>query len=317
MRQPSPSCRSSAPPSVPAAQRDRTQSNAPHAPTPTCQAASLHAAARAISGGPVYVSDAPGQHDVALLRKLVLPDGATLRAAAAGRPTRDCLFADVTSDGVSALKLWNYNGNHNGECNGECNGAGTARLPPNAVVGAFNVQGARWDFETHGPVAAAQPPQPVSALVRPHDADCLRPHGGRFAVWSHLGSRLEVLPSGSAAAQVTLQHREWEVLTIAPVLAQGRVEWAPLGLVEMINAGGAVVATTLTRAPADDHDAEARLTSRAAGRFLAYCTPRPASVWREGGELGLPFSYDDATGLLAMQIDEATASKPAELLVHW
>jgi len=38
------------------------------------EAASLHAAARAISGGPVYVSDAPGQHDVPLLRKLALLD---------------------------------------------------------------------------------------------------------------------------------------------------------------------------------------------------------------------------------------------------
>ena len=31
--------------------------------------------ARAISGGPVYVSDKPGSHDFDLLRKLVLPDG--------------------------------------------------------------------------------------------------------------------------------------------------------------------------------------------------------------------------------------------------
>lgn len=37
-------------------------------------AAGLHAAARAISGGPVYVSDKPGEHDIALVRKLFLPD---------------------------------------------------------------------------------------------------------------------------------------------------------------------------------------------------------------------------------------------------
>eukprot|EP00798_Chlamydomonas_sp_ICE-L_P015606 gene15606-21711_t len=43
-------------------------------------AAQLHAMARAVSGGAVYVSDKPGQHDFELLRKMVLPDGTVLRA---------------------------------------------------------------------------------------------------------------------------------------------------------------------------------------------------------------------------------------------
>jgi len=30
---------------------------------------------------PIYVSDAPGKHDAALLRKLVTPDGETLRVS--------------------------------------------------------------------------------------------------------------------------------------------------------------------------------------------------------------------------------------------
>ena len=56
---------------------------------------SYHAAGRAVSGGPVYVSDTPDAHDFKLLRKLVLSDGSVLRADNVGRPTRDCLFADV------------------------------------------------------------------------------------------------------------------------------------------------------------------------------------------------------------------------------
>ncbi len=55
----------------------------------------FHAAARAVSGGPVYVSDAPDAHDTALLNKLVLSDGRVLRAdvaRAAEHPT--ALFAD-------------------------------------------------------------------------------------------------------------------------------------------------------------------------------------------------------------------------------
>jgi hypothetical protein len=39
----------------------------------------LHAAARAVGGCPVYVSDAPGKHDFDVLRQLVFPSGAVLR----------------------------------------------------------------------------------------------------------------------------------------------------------------------------------------------------------------------------------------------
>ena len=62
--------------------------------TSTHKDAGMHAAARAVSGGPLYVSDRPGQHNPELLRKLVLPDGTHLRCRAAGRPTRDSLFSD-------------------------------------------------------------------------------------------------------------------------------------------------------------------------------------------------------------------------------
>ena len=69
---------------------------------------SFHAAGRAVSGGPVYVSDRPGEHDFALLRSLVLSDGTVLRADGVGRPTRDCLFSDVTREPV-LLKVFNTN----------------------------------------------------------------------------------------------------------------------------------------------------------------------------------------------------------------
>lgn len=69
-------------------------------------AALLHATARAVSGGPIYVSDRPGHTDCNLLRRLVLPDGSVLRCRLPGRPTTDCLFEDVSRDGRTALKVW-------------------------------------------------------------------------------------------------------------------------------------------------------------------------------------------------------------------
>ena len=64
--------------------------------------AKLHAIARAISGGPVYVSDKPGKHSPKILRRLVLPDGSVLRGEHAGRPTRDCLLMDVQVTAAAA-----------------------------------------------------------------------------------------------------------------------------------------------------------------------------------------------------------------------
>lgn len=68
-------------------------------------AAGLHAAARAVSGACVYVSDKPGQHDFAILKQLVLSDGSVLRGLLPGRPTLDCLFLDPLRDNQSLLKV--------------------------------------------------------------------------------------------------------------------------------------------------------------------------------------------------------------------
>ena len=68
-------------------------------------AALLHATARAVSGGAVYVSDKPGHHNFSLLRRLVLVDGSVLRARLPGRATRDILFDDPMRDGRTLLKV--------------------------------------------------------------------------------------------------------------------------------------------------------------------------------------------------------------------
>jgi hypothetical protein len=68
-------------------------------------AAQLHAVARAASGSAVYVSDKPGEHDFALLRRLVLPDGTVLRPLLPGLPTADILFNDPMCDGNTLLKV--------------------------------------------------------------------------------------------------------------------------------------------------------------------------------------------------------------------
>ncbi|NLF40356.1 hypothetical protein GX586_13005 [bacterium] len=60
-----------------------------HGPMPE-----YHAAARAISGGPVYVCDEPGRQNFGILRKLVAHGIIAAKATGPARPARDCLFED-------------------------------------------------------------------------------------------------------------------------------------------------------------------------------------------------------------------------------
>lgn len=160
----------------------------------------FHAAGRAVSGAPVYVSDKPGQHNFDLLRKLVLPDGSVLRCTDVGKPTRDCLFADPTRADV-LLKIFNFNAH-------------------GAVIGAFNGR-----FES--------PEVTLAGTVSSGDVPGLA--GDRFAVWSHATQTLSVLRRDETLP-VTLAQLTADVFTIMPI----NNGFAPIGLGSMFNAGGAV-----------------------------------------------------------------------------
>ena len=266
--------------------------------------AGLHAAARAVGGCPVYVSDAPGLHDVPLLRSLVMRDGRVLRAQLPGRPTRDSLFADVGTDGTTALKVWNANA-------------------VGGIVGAFHVQGVAWDWRTHENVVLESEPPPLEASVRPHDVETLRASAadGAFAVWRHRGARVEVADRLASAVHVQLRAREWEVFTIVPMQRSGVVSWAPLGLGNMINAGGALIAAAeLTQGSAA---MIATVSCRSPGQFVAYARPGPTRVLRSAvgqghdggaGAVAASFAHDARTGKLEVMLPDDGVT---ELTVEW
>ncbi|MCO5567681.1 hypothetical protein L7F22_021375 [Adiantum nelumboides] len=190
-------------------------------------AAEYHAAARAIGGCPVYVSDKPGQHDFKLLKKLVLPDGSILRAKLPGRPTRDSLFADPARDGKSLLKIWNLN-------------------TYTGVLGTFNCQGAGWCKQEKIYVIHTASPATITGSVCSQDVEWLHkiaPEGwdGACVLFSHREGMLHCL-SKSDAIPITLKVLEYEVFTVSPIKRLGSgVSFAPIGLLSMFNSGGATV----------------------------------------------------------------------------
>ncbi|KAL2465547.1 putative galactinol--sucrose galactosyltransferase 6 [Abeliophyllum distichum] len=190
-------------------------------------AAEYHGSARAISGGPVYVSDAPGKHNFDLLKKLVLPDGSILRAQLPGRPTKDCLFSDPSRDGVSLLKIWNIN-------------------KYTGVLGVYNCQGAAWNSVERKNTFHQTKSESITGNIRGSDVHLISEvsldsnWNGNVAMYSYRSRNLVTLQY-NVAITVSLRVLEHEIFTISPVkvLAPG-FSFAPLGLIDMFNAGGAV-----------------------------------------------------------------------------
>ncbi|KAJ1403267.1 Glycosyl hydrolases 36 [Sesbania bispinosa] len=237
--------------------------------------AEFHAAARALGGCPVYVRsaiDKPGHHDVNIIRKLVLPDGSILRAKHAGRPTRDCLFDDPVMDGKSLLKIWNLN-----------------KLC--GIVGIFNCQRAgKW------------PPTPGAIFLSGPALESLTITGSISAVdvdsLHEVAGKLTKLPKGRII-EVSLGVLKCEVFTISPIRVFGpRLEFAPIGLLDMFNSGGALTEGLKSYRNQTGHVVEIQV--RGCGRFGAYSNTKPSYCLMDKVEVD--FTYHASNGLLSCEL---------------
>ena len=164
--------------------------------------AAMHAAARAISGGPIYVSDSPGRHNPEILRRLVMPNGKVFRCALPARPTVDCLFNNVMEDGLSALKLFSRN----------VGGAGG--------VGAFNVQGSHWSRKDRKYVSSMIKSPFVVTQIKPSDCGLdfindkyLPEFLDSFIAYSSSTKSLVVTNSPDSPIEIFLPQKGWEIIT--------------------------------------------------------------------------------------------------------
>lgn len=167
---------------------DMFQSHRPHSV--------YHAMARALSGGPIYVSDVPGEQDAALLEKLVRFEGEVMRPLRCPQPaqvTRDRLLADCREE-KCLLKIFN-----------RVNGVG--------LLGLFHVHGGGETLEDS---------------FRPSDVEGLE--GTEFAVWRPEEAGVRVVdrhePLSARLAPV-----QSEVAVISPI----RQGVALIGLLDKFN----------------------------------------------------------------------------------
>ncbi|GMH01214.1 hypothetical protein Nepgr_003053 [Nepenthes gracilis] len=259
-------------------------------------AADFHAAARAVGGCAVYVSDKPGMHDFNVLRKLVLPDGSVLRARFAGRPTRDCLFKDPVMDGESLLKIWNLN-----------------KL--SGIVGVFNCQGVgNWPMKhnTHDPpmsesslLAGCMSPVDVEFLEEAAGGDW----AGDYAVYAFNSKSLSRVPK-TGHLEVSLSVLTFEIFTISPVLVfDDNIHFAPIGLLNMYNSGGAVESLKSTLDPSG---CMITVKARGCGSLGAYSSikPRLCVVDKKEAE----FTYDSRDRILIIELKGECSFKEVEII---
>ncbi|MCO5582945.1 hypothetical protein L7F22_036848 [Adiantum nelumboides] len=228
--------------------------------------AAFHAAARAISGGPISVNDEPHKHDIGILRKLVLPDGTILRCSSFALPTIDCLFHDPLQDEETVLKLWNLN---------KCGG----------VVGVFNCQGGGWCRERREMYLYDDVYEACESVVRPGDVMWNEAHeedltktmvASEFAILCHSSGHVAILKGIHACLHVEIHPLEFDIYTVVPLITTSKsLQFAALGFVNMFNAGGAV--QHVSRMETDD-DVRFQVDLRGYGLFVGHASSSPSSV---------------------------------------
>ncbi|KAI4336198.1 hypothetical protein L6164_014753 [Bauhinia variegata] len=255
----------------------------------THPSAEFHAASRAISGGPIYVSDSVGNYNFKLLKSLVLPDGSILRCQHYALPTRDCLFEDPLHDGKTMLKIWNLN---------KCTG----------VLGLFNCQGGGWCPVTRQNKSASEFSHTVSCFASPKDIEWS--HGKRpisikgvdvFAVYRPRDDKLKLL-KWRDELEISLEPFSFELLTVSPVtvLSKKSIQIAPIGLVNMLNSGGAIHSLEF-----EDNESKVKVGIMGCGEMRVFASKEPVSCRIDG--VAVKFDYKDQ--MVRLQVPWPGSSK--------
>ncbi|KAK2968372.1 hypothetical protein RJ640_027984 [Escallonia rubra] len=234
--------------------------------------AEFHAASRAISGGPIYVSDTVGKHNFELLKRLALPDGSILRCQYYALPTRDRLFDDPLHDGKTMLKIWNLN-------------------KYTGVLGAFNCQGGGWSREDRTNKCFSECSHTVTSMASPSDIEW---KSGKnpisveetqvFALYKYHEKKL-ILSKPTDSIEISLEPFNFELITVSPVTTVARkcVQFAPIGLVNMLNSGGAI------QSFASD-DEGVRIVVKGTGDMRVFSSQQPRACRVNGNDVG--FMYE-------------------------
>ena len=197
------------------------------------------------------------------------------------------------------------------------------------VIGVYNCQGAAWNSNERKNTFHETQSGAITGIIRGRDVDLIADAAtdpdwsGDCAVYCHKSGELIPLPH-NAAFPVSLKILEHEIVTITPikVLVPG-FSFAPFGLIDMFNAGGAIQElryeevkmkkgaqlSELEGNGVPEESIENRSTElvgvvhmevKGCGRFGAYSSAKPRKCTVGSSELD--FEYDSSSGLVTLNL---------------
>lgn len=188
------------------------------------------------------------------------------------------------------------------------------------VLGVYNCQGAAWNTVERKNTFHQTGSGAITGYVRGRDVHNISEAAlnsnwsGDCVVYSHNKGKLATLPY-NAAMPISLKILEHDIFTITPIkiLAPG-FSFAPLGLIDMFNAGGAIQGLKYEMKAGNQHEgssviedlvAVVSIEVRGCGRFGAYSSAKPRKCTL-GGNL-VDFTYDSDSGLVTLNLDNMPA----------
>lgn len=124
-----------------------------------------------------------------------------------------------------------------------------------------------------------------------------------FAMYMFRTKKL-VLSKPSQNIEISLDPFDFELITVSPVttLPGKSVQFAPIGLVNMLNSGGAIESLAF-----DDEENSVRIGVKGAGEMRAFASEKPRSCRINGEEVA--FGYDEC--MVIIQVPWRNSSNPS------
>ncbi len=160
---------------------------------------------RAVSGGPIYVSDEIGRSRPEILKPLAFSDGRILRCDRSGMPTADCLTVDPETSG-KPLKIQNITTHEGGSA---------------GVVAAFNIT------KDQNPAAGTVSPKDVPGLA-----------GEQFAVYEYFTGDCRVIGRDDEIPFTLRDIDDYRLFILVPIVNG----FAAIGLIDKMIAPAAITA---------------------------------------------------------------------------
>ena len=183
----------------------------------------------------------------------------------------------------------------------------------NGVVGVFNVQGSSWSrkkrqFHIHDPS-----PPPLEAKVYPkdiHPFDQDNRSAKFYALYSDANDSLTRIRVDEGVS-ISLASGKSDVVTVAPVFSVAvGFQVACIGLINMLNAGGAVLDVKLGNASSGS--AQCEVLVKGFGQLLFFVSAAPTRVTLNDRDLR--FEYDERGKRLLVSVSEASELQNVVLL---